>query len=161
MDPGKITKEYVSWDMYFLVVVTVFLSDILLSDETGLKQLLIDSMMPVLGRFGAIFFLVLLIVIGILLTNYASNIIVGTVFVQLVAAIAPELGMNPVPVAMVCILSVFVALLSPAASPYAPALHTNTEWTSSGEIMKYGLVLMAISMVVYIVIGYPIATVMF
>lgn len=161
LDPAKIPKEYVSWDMYFLVVITVFLSNILLSDETGLKLLLIDGMMPVLGKFGAVFFLVLLIVVGILLTNYASNIVVGTVFVQLIAAIAPELGLDPVPVAMVCILSVFVALLSPAASPYAPALHTNTEWTSQGEIMKYGLALMAISMVVYLVIGYPIATVLF
>lgn len=161
LDAGKITKEYVSWDMYFLVVVTVFLSNTLLSDETGLKQLLIDGMMPVLGKVGAVFFLVLLIVIGILLTSYASNIVVGTVFVQLIAAIAPELGMNPVPVAMVCILSVFVAMLSPAASPYAPALHTNTEWTSSGEIMKYGLILMALAAVVYIVIGYPIATILF
>lgn len=161
LDSGKITKEYVSWDMYFLVVVTVYLSDVLLSDETGLKQLLIDGMMPVLGRAGSVVFLVLLIVIGILLTNYASNIVVGTVFVQLIAAIAPALGMNPVPVAMISTLSVFVALLSPAASPYAPALHTNTEWTSQGEIMKYGLVLMLISMVVYIAVGYPIATILF
>ena len=65
-------------------------------------------------------FVILLIVFGIILTNYASNIVAGTVLVQLVAAIAPELGLNPVPIAMVTILSMFVALLSPAASPYAP-----------------------------------------
>jgi len=161
MDSGKITREYVSWDMYFLVVVTVFLSGILLSDETGLKQMLINGLMPVLGKFGSVFFVVLLVVFGIILTNYASNIVAGTVLVQLVAAIAPELGLNPVPIAMVTILSMFVALLSPAASPYAPALHTNIEYTSQKEIMQYGIVLMVLCMITYLVIGVPIAHLLF
>lgn len=161
MDSGAITRDYVSWDMYFLVVVTVFLSGILLTDETGLKQLLIDGLMPVLGNLGPVLFVILLIVFGIILTNYASNIVAGTVLVQLVAAIAPELGLNPVPIAMVTILSMFVALLSPAASPYAPALHTNIEYTSQKEIMQYGIVLMVLCMIAYLVLGVPIAYLLF
>ncbi len=117
--------------------------------------------MPVLGNLGPVLFVILLIVFGIILTNYASNIVAGTVLVQLVAAIAPELGLNPVPIAMVTILSMFVALLSPAASPYAPALHTNIEYTSQKEIMQYGIVLMVLCMIAYLVLGVPIAYLLF
>lgn len=161
MDAEKIPKEYFSWDMYLMVVVTVFLSNNLLADETGLKELLINLLMPVLGSTGALIFVVLVVIIGILLTNYATNMIVGVVLVQIVSAIAPEIGLNAMAVSMVVTQAVFVALLSPAASPYAPALHTSTEWTSQGEIMKYGLILIALSAAIFLVIGYPLANLMF
>lgn len=162
MDAGRITKEYVIWDLYLLVVVAVFFSGCLMADETGIKPWLVNMLTPLFGSHGQMFFIVFLTVIGVIVTNVANNAITGAILMQIIVAMAPTMGIdNPVPLAMMITMAMFLAMLTPAASPYAAVLHANKEKISTGDIMKYGSIFIAVSVVVYIVIGLPLANLMF
>ena len=54
-----------------------------------------------------------------------------------------------------------MAILTPAGSPYAAVFHSNKDKISSGEILKYGSIMMVAGLLVYIVIGLPLANLMF
>lgn len=67
-------------------------------------------------------------VLGVLITNVANNAITGAILMQIIVAMAPSMGIdNPVPLAMTVTMAMFLALLTPAASPYAAVLHANKE----------------------------------
>lgn len=162
LDPVHICKEYVMWDLYLLVVVAVFLSNCLMVDETGIKPWLINLLTPVFGSHGQIFFIVVLMVLGVLITNVANNAITGAILMQIIVAMAPSMGIdNPVPLAMTVTMAMFLALLTPAGSPYAAVLHANKERVSNGDIIKYGSIMIIASVIVYIAVGLPLANILF
>lgn len=150
------------WDLYLLVVVAVFLSNCLMVDETGIKPWLINLLTPVFGSHGQIFFIVVLMVLGVLITNVANNAITGAILMQIIVAMAPSMGIdNPVPLAMTVTMAMFLALLTPAGSPYAAVLHANKERVSNGDIIKYGSIMIIASVIVYIAVGLPLANILF
>ncbi len=162
LDPVHICKEYVMWDLYLLVVLAVFLSNCLLDDATGIKPFLIQLMTPIFEGRGTMFFMIFMIVFGALITNVANNAVSGAVLMQIIAALAPSLGItNPAPLAMTVTMAMFLALLTPAASPYAAVLHANKEWVSMGDICKYGIIFMILSTILYIAVGLPLANILF
>ena len=96
-----------------------------------------------------------------LITNVANNAITGAVLMQIIAVAAPSLDLAPTPLAMTVTMGMFVALLTPAASPYAAVLHASRDRISTSEILCYGLAVMAISIICYLIIGLPIANILF
>ena len=46
LEPVRICKEYVMWDLYLLVVVCVFLAGCLMADETGIREWLVGLLTP-------------------------------------------------------------------------------------------------------------------
>lgn len=161
MDVAHITKEYVSWDLYLLVVVAVYFSGCLLDDATGIKPWLIDTLNPLFGSHGYLFFVIALFVAGVALTNFANNAIVGAILMQIIVAMAPSMNIdNPVPLAMTMTMAMFLAVLTPAASPYAAVLHAN-DHISTNDIFKYGGMMVVLSLIIYIALGLPIANIIF
>ena len=161
LDAARITKEYVSWDLYLLVVVAVYFSGCLMDDATGIKPWLVSILNPLFGSHGQIFFMVILLVAGVIITNFANNAITGAILMQIIVAIAPTLGIdNPVPLAMTTTMAMFLAVLTPAASPYAAVLHANDRITMN-DIIKYGGIMVTLALVVYLVLGIPIAYILF
>ena len=157
----KVSRNNVSFEMLFLVVLTLYLSGTLLSEETGIKTLLINIVTPLFAHTGSVVFMIVIIFIGLLLTNYGTNLVIGMVLLQVVAAIAPTIGLNPLPIGMVVLMAMYAAFLSPAASPYAPLLHTKTDYTSAKEIYQYGVILLLTCGVIFLVVGVPVAYILF
>ncbi len=162
LDTARITREYVMWDLYLLIVVVIFFSNCLMADETGIKPWLINIMTPLFVGRGQLFFILVMLVIGVIVTNVANNGLTGVILIQIMVAMAPSMGIdNLAPLVATTTLAMFLAMLTPAASPYAAVLHTNKEWASNADIWKYGSILIVVSLAVYIIVGLPIANVLF
>jgi sodium-dependent dicarboxylate transporter 2/3/5 len=54
-------------------------------------------------------------------------------------------------------LLIYLAFLTPAASPYAAMLYANKEWLSPGDILKHGVPLAITIVLLYATIGFQIA----
>ena len=161
LDYNRICREYVMWDLYLLVVIAVFFSGCLLDDATGIREWLVILLNPIFGGHGQIFFIIVILIIGVILTNVANNAIIGAIMMQILVAMVPGLGIeNPIPFAMVITQAMFLAMLTPAASPYAAVLYANDHITTS-DIFKYGSIFIVVALVVYLVIGLPIANILF
>lgn len=161
-DLGKVAQENVMWDLYLLVVLALYFSGNLLADATGIKPWLVQLLLPIFGSLSPIFFIILLLIIGLLLTNIANNAIIGAIFVQILSAVAPSLGIeNPAPIAIILTMVMFLAVLTPAASPYAAMLHANKEWVSMNDILRYGSLMLIVSIIIFIVVGLPLANLLY
>lgn len=80
---------------------------------------------------------------------------------QIIVAMAPSMNIdNPVPLAMTMTMAMFLAVLTPAASPYAAVLHANDR-VSINDIYKYGGMMVILSLIIYIALGLPIANIIF
>lgn len=161
LEPGRITKEYVSWDLYLLVVLAVYFSSCLMDDATGIQPWIVGILNPLFSGHSQMFFIIVLLIAGVILTNFANNGIVGAIMMQLIVAMAPSLGIeDPVPLAMATTMCMFLAVLTPAASPYAAVLHANDR-VSMSDIMKYGLIMIVVSLVIFVAVGLPLASILF
>lgn len=161
LEPSKI-RNYVMMDLFVLVTVAIYFSSCLMAEETGISDWLLGLMMPVFDGKGALFFMAALIVTGAVITNFANNAIMGALLMQVIVIIAPSLGIdNTVPLAVTVTMAMFLAVLTPAASPYAAILHASRDYVSTNDIIKYGSVFIAFSILTYIIIGLPVANLIF
>jgi sodium-dependent dicarboxylate transporter 2/3/5 len=68
---------------------------------------------------------------------------------------------NTVVICMSITMMVFVALMTPAASPYCGMMHARTDAISLKEITKLGAPMCILAVVIYTFIGFPIANLLF
>lgn len=159
-------KEYArtsfSWDIYFQVAGALYLANAITSDATGIKPFIVKVLNPLLGGGSAIVFVVVMITMAILITNVANNMAMGIVFMSILAAFAEEYaGVNMTALAVTVAMGVFIALLTPAASPYCGMLHARKDLVDTSEILKVFVPMVVVAAVLYIVVGYPLATLLF
>ena len=84
----------------------------------------------------------------------------AVVLLPVVIQFSAKLGIDAMPVAMGVILMVFVAMLTPAASPHAGMMWGRKDIYTAGDIMSIGLPMCIITLVMYILVGYPLAKVL-
>ena len=79
-------------------------------------------------------------------------------------AFAQESGMPPevvYPIATASILCLYLAFLTPAASPFAGMLFANKEWLENSDIFKMEIPFAIIIMVLYCTVGFLLGTILF
>lgn len=155
------TKVF-SWDVYFIVPAGTFLSGLITNADLGVIEFLQVSLDPIFGGQLPIVFILLLVAIAIIFTQFAGNVPTAYVLFPIAAAFAaqyPSLNMTAI-----CILvayAVFVALCLPAASPFSAILHSRKDLVSFKEIQKVYIPLIVVVILVYATAGYFLANAIF
>lgn len=162
---GKSFQEYMSksvgWDLLFMSMPITLISGALTSADTGISDYICSLFIPVFDRLGAVVFLILIVVIPLILTNFLNNIVMGTLFIPIGFAIANSLGLNQYLVAVLIIEATSMAMVTPAACTPAAVLHGNTEWITSRQAAKYGSAAVGIAALVIIIAGIPLGMLLF
>lgn len=156
------SKRSFSWEIYFQVPAALFIADAITSDASGVKLFLTQMISTTLGKCTAMLFIIIMVVIAIAVTNVANNMTVGVILMSVLPACAEQFkDVNMVALAVLVAISVFIALLTPAASPYCGMLHARKDLISTKDIMKIFIPTIFAIAIIYIVIGYPLATLLF
>lgn len=153
----EITGRYVVWDVYFLVCMAMVISDALTNEATGIGPFLTQAMRPILGGQSAFMFTAVIVATSVIITQFANNAVMGVLLMPIVHAFSLENGINPAVTATVMIFALHIAILTPAASPYAAVLYGNKEWVEPGDILRYGLAIVAMTICLYLALGYLVA----
>ena len=122
-----------------------------------MPDFLVSSLTPVLGGRSEMVFVAIMFTIALILTNFANNAAMAVVLMPVVLNFSNQLGIDPMPVATGVILMVFVAMLTPAASPHAGLMHGMKHIYNTKDILQIGFPVCILSLVMYIFIGYPLA----
>lgn len=157
----EVAGKQLSWDVYFLVAAAVYGANALSNDLTGVKPFLIENLSPLLGNRSELVFAALIFTFALVLTNFANNAAMAVVLLPVVDAFCEQMAISPVPIAMGLTMMVFVAMLTPAASPHAGMMHGRKDLLSTSDIMRIGFPLCLAALVIYVLIGYPVAKVVF
>ncbi|MCR6544930.1 SLC13 family permease [Dehalobacterium formicoaceticum] len=150
-----------NWGIYFMIAAAVYGANALSNEATGVTGFLLNVLNPILGGQSEMGFVAIMFTVALILTNFANNAAMAVVLMPVILAFCGQMGLNPLPVAMGVTMMVFVAMLTPAASPHAGMMHGRKDIYSTGEIMRIGFPICIVSLIYYIFIGYPLAKMLF
>jgi len=125
--------------------------------SAGLTQL----MTPLLGGKSTIIFLITVVTLPTILTNFGSNVVVGVIFIPIAYNFANAAGLNHTAIACMLVLCTTCALATPAGCATAAILHGNKEWITSTQATKYGVIFLILIVIITLLIGYPLGCVLF
>ena len=160
LDMKEVAYKQFNWGIFFMIAAAVFTANQLSSPATGVSAWLVQVLDPILGNQSEMGFIAIMFTVALLITNFANNAAMAVVLLPVVIQFSAKLGIDAMPVAMGVILMVFVAMLTPAASPHAGMMWGRKDIYSPGEIVSVGFPMCIITLVGYIFIGYPLARVL-
>ena len=161
LDFKAVASKNVNWEIYVMVATALALSGALTDPITGVRDMMIAAFNPVLGGHSAGVFFVIMLLVGIFVTSFAMNVIVGIVLMPVLVTFGMESGANLPAVAATTILLFHYAVILPSASAFAAMLWSNREWLTRKEVVKYGGSLVIFATVIAIFIIMPFSLVLF
>ena len=151
----------VDWDMVYLFAVILPFSSLLTTDATGVKPFMLQILNPVLNASSFLTFMISILVIDFVLTNFMNNAVLGIIFVNLCAPICISLGISPAPMIMVLMWTNQFAYMTPAASAPAAFVFGNSEWIKASGMYKYIAITLLLLFIFALAIGIPYANLIF
>ena len=150
----------VNWGQIMMVGYIMVVSTQMMNPATGITTFMSVLIMPFM-KLPPMVFIVFVMLFCLLLTNVANNMLAAILCMPFLVNFGSMLGMNPI--GMVCLMFIITefALATPAASPVTGVAFSYTNWVSSGQMSKYGILMVAILFVVFLIIGWPIANFIF
>ena len=151
----------ISWDIYALFVIVLPIANLLTSDMTGVKPMLIELLTPLLAGKSPFVFALIVLASGTILTNVSNNAVLGIIYINLMYPIAQIMNLNVFPIIAVMVFTIQLAYLTPAASAPAAIVFSNIQWIKAKDVMKYQLIILPILFVILFIVGIPYANLIF
>lgn len=157
----QVAAKQINWGVYFLVAAAVYAANSLSKPETGINQFLLQNLDPILGGRSPFMFALMMLVVALILTNFANNAAMAVLLMPVIVAFAGQMNESAVPYVASVGMMVFVAMLTPAASPHAGMMHGRPDLISRNNIYKYGVPLCLIALALYSTLGMSLAKILF
>ena len=156
----EVAAKQVPWSVALMVAIGIVVSQVFGDGEVGIMTAIQSFLRPLLSGKPTLLVVFILLMTGMIITNFAANAAMAFVLTPIAVACAMELGLNPAPIALCVMMIVFVALLTPAASPATAMCYAEDRYYSAKEIRSWAWIISVLAVVLYTVVGYPLATVM-
>jgi len=122
----KVLKDGVDWPVIFAVAVFSLVGSMISSNDLGIKTWLNDILSAIFGGMAFPVFMLILIALTTIITNFFSNTAIGVIMSTLaapfIAEYATNSGVNPSICGCAIVLASMFAFLTMAASGSAPLL---------------------------------------
>lgn len=149
------------WRIFLLIAVAMLLGDAMTGKGTNVTVFMEYMLRNALSGFGYVPLCIAVVLLGISFTNFCNSVVLGLVLTPVLLAMCNAFGMNAGPLMACFIFAVLIAACTPAASPFAAMLFGNTQWLSPREIVTYSVTASLLIAGVVIVIGIPVAMLIF
>ena len=149
-----------NWGQVMMVGYIMVVSSQMMNPTTGITAMMANIIKPFMGLPPMVFILVVML-FCLVLTNVANNMLATILCMPFLVSFGAMIGMNPV--GMVCLMFIVseFALATPAASPVTAVAFSYTDWVSTGKMSKTAIMLVALLFVVFMLIGWPLASFVF
>ncbi|MFR6290722.1 MAG: SLC13 family permease [Peptococcaceae bacterium] len=149
----ELAKNGIIWDMLLLFIIIFPLSSLMMGDDTGIKAFMVGALQPIFNGVSPLIFMVAALLLPSILTNFANNIVVGMIFLQIICSLADPLGVNATPMVLTLMVCCNLAFYTPAASAFSAMVFGNTNWIKGKDIYTMGGMLLVLMAVVVIAFG--------
>ncbi len=151
----KTAAASVNWDFVFLYAMAMLMSSLITDQTTGISSYVIKFITPIMAGLGTFWFLMLLGIVTLVLTNIGNNIVViftmTSVVVMMVTQGLPINGM--LAATIVLWTGLVTGYLTPAASVTAAMIFGSDMTTTKGALLQ-GVIVMCywlVSMAIFII----------
>lgn len=144
------SKQNIPWNMLIMVTVILAIGGCLMNDATGIAPFLAQKVVPLLTSVPPWAFMIVLVLVETILTNFLINMVVVALLLPVIMPICPDLGLNPTVVAFTIMVVSTNAILTPAGCAAAAFLFPNKKWIRAKDIYKYGTPTVIINMIILV-----------
>lgn len=162
LEVGDAFKNGVPWASLIMCAATLALGEAIKSEDIGLIAYLQTNLGNSLVSLSPIILLIIFALWAAIQTNLSSNMVtatlVGTVASTVIASTFSTLNLE----ATICIIGMLssFAFATPPSMPHI-AIISSSETLSTKEVFIYGLIIMLLSVLVALLISYPIGLLIF
>ena len=162
LEVGDAFKNGVPWASLIMCAATLALGEAIKSEDIGLITYLQTNLGNSLVSLSPIILLIIFALWAAIQTNLSSNMVtatlVGTVASTVIASTFSALNLE----ATICIIGMLssFAFATPPSMPHI-AIISSSETLSTKEVFIYGLIIMLLSVLVALLISYPIGLLIF
>ena len=161
LDVNQAGRAGVVWDTVILTGALLSLSTIMMTTDTGITNTILALLNPVFAGKGMVFMCVTIVVISVILTNFMANTTVALMFCPVIYTFSVQMGFNPMPMMAMMLVSVHIAYITPAASPFSSLLFGFTSsWVNAKDIYKYGVITCVVMLIVFLAVGIPLSNIL-
>ena len=157
LDFKEVAYRKFDWGVFFMLAAALYSATLLSNKSLGITAWITNALSPLLSGRSELAFVAILFTVALIITSFANNAAMGIVLMPIAITFSNQMGIDPTPVAIGVCLVVFVAMLTPAASPYTAMMWGNKEIYSPKEILQVGFPLCFGMLALYIFVGYPLA----
>lgn len=137
LDMIKVARFF-PWKVFFVLVVLLPVASALSSDTVGLKSLLSSLATSLLSDLPPSLVIFAVVLLPAILTQFANNMIVTSVFVTIICFIGKALPFNPVILSCLVILSANLSMFFPAANPMNAILFAQRDLVTFRQEASFG-----------------------
>lgn len=152
-------KNGVPWASMLMCAGTLALGSAMTSEAIGLKTFLQTNLSSALNGFPELLLIIIFVVWPAIQTNLSSNMVTATLVATVCASVlrmVPQSSINfAAIICMIGMLSAY-AFATPPSMPHI-AIAAGSEYADTNSVLIYGTILMVISIVISVCVGYPIA----
>ena len=156
----KLAQNAVPWQIVFLMVSNAVIGAEISNADTGLIKGINVVFAPLEGLSPIMFYIVLILLYG-LVTQFVHNVVLLAVFTPVALQFGTLVGANPITVTFIGMGILSTALATAGASSRSGLVFANTEWIAPKWAYFLGILGVVMTMVIYAVVGVPLANVMF
>ena len=136
----KVKNSAISWDVIFMVAVTIPLASAVTNEATGIVPWLTSVFEPIFVGKGSTFVLIFTILVSLFLTNIGSNIAFGAAMIPIVAPFVISSGINPTFAGAAILYIINIGMVLPGASAPAGIFHAQSDIPNGGRRIAVTLV---------------------
>ena len=160
MDFDALAK-YFPWNVFFILAILLPLSDAISSDAVGLNEILSDLITPLLSSLPPVAVILAMVVISGVVTNFANNMVICTIFVTMICFMEDILPFDPAMLSCLAIIASNLSMFFPAANPMNAIVFSQKDIVTFRAELTHGLASFAFLCVVTTVVGYLYGLVIF
>ena len=150
-----------NWDIVIMFAATMPISAALESPDCGILSTILGALLPFFQQLGGIAFVVLTFICLTLVTQVAHNLVIMIAVLPTLAGVCVSLGISPVLYVFLLSILLQAAFVTPGASAQAALVFGQTAWLSSKSAMFYGTVYAILTLLVVLILAFPIGLVLF
>lgn len=122
----------------------------------GITEFIVQYLSPVLSGHSYTMFLIFAVIFCMFITQFANNAVMGVLFMPMLKVFSEQAGGSFEATAVIVTFALHIAILTPAASPFAAFIYGNKEWIDKRDVLKYGIFLFILGVAAYTIIGIPL-----
>ena len=161
IDYQTVMSSQIQWSTVFLIAAALTIGNALTSEVTGVTPFLKQTLTPIFGGTSEIIFIAMILLIGIILTNLCNSAVIGMIFIPIIFTFCGTMGISANSIVSLFIFLVLMALVTPAASPYAALIHGNKTWFKTSDVYKYTSIISIAMLLIILIVGIPLSKLVF
>lgn len=156
-----LVAQNVIWNVILMFGTALVLCSCINNEASGVAAWLKIIFAPIFGNLSPYAFVVCYMLLGILITNFINNAVVGAILIPISYSFSVALGLNPVAICACMILFADFGIMLPSASPTGALLYNNMGWIPQKSLYKYCFLGIALFICASLFVGWPLANILF